>query len=327
MASALKQSADDRSMIDVLQLSPYAPDEINEQLKNRFSVARYWELQQNDALKARVLPDIRIVATKGDFGLSGELMATLPNLEIIAVYGAGFDKIDLAQARKRNIIITTTPDALTEAVADHAVGLALASSRRIAEGDRFIRNGDWLTQKLGMGYSLRGKTLGIFGYGRIGKKTAEILGGAFGMNVLYCDHHANPKQDKQNRATPLELAKDSDVFLIAAPGSLETENIIDREVMEALGPNGLLINIARGSLVNMPDLIKALENRKLGAAALDVFPDEPNVPDQLITSPFTTLTPHIASATVETRLEMGRQMMLSIAFWQEKKEAYNQLQF
>lgn len=147
------------------------------------------------------------------------------------------------------------------------------------------------------------------------------------MNVLYCDHHANPNQDKQSRATPLELAKDSDVFLIAAPGSPETENAIDLEVMEALGPNGLLINIARGSLVNIQDLITALESRKLGAAALDVFPNEPNVPDQLIKSPFTTLTPHIASATFETRLEMGRQMMLSIAFWQEKKEAYNQLQF
>ncbi|GHB49472.1 dihydrofolate reductase [Pseudovibrio japonicus] len=327
MANALKQSADDRSMIDVLQLTPYAPDEINEQLENRFSVARYWELQQNDALMARVLPDIRIVATKGDFGLSGELMATLPNLELIAVYGAGFDKIDLAQARGRNIIITTTPDALTEAVADHAVGLALASSRRIAEGDRFIRSGDWRTQKLGMGYSLRGKTLGIFGYGRIGKKTAEILGGTFGMTVLYCDHNAAPMQNEQSRATSLELAKDTDVFLVAAPGSPETENAIDLEVMEALGPNGLLINVARGSLVNMQDLITAIESRKLGAAALDVFPDEPNVPDQLITSPFTTLTPHIASATFETRLEMGRQMMLSIAAWQEKKEAYNQLLF
>ncbi len=133
-------------------------------------LSRYWELEQDENLRTRTLPNIQIVATKGDVGLPSELMAELPSLKFIVVYGAGYDKIDLEQARDRNIIITTTPDALTEAVADHVVALALASSRRIAEGDRFIRNGDWLNGKLGIGYSLRGKTLGIFGYGALAEK-------------------------------------------------------------------------------------------------------------------------------------------------------------
>ncbi|KZL26367.1 2-hydroxyacid dehydrogenase [Pseudovibrio sp. WM33] len=314
-------------MIDVLQLSPYAPNEINEELEKCTSLARYWDLQQNEELRAQTLPNIRIVATKGDVGLSGELMAELPSLELIVVYGAGYDKIDLKQARDRNIIITTTPDALTEAVADHVVALALASSRRIAEGDRFIRNGDWLNGKLGIGYSLRGKTLGIFGYGRIGRKTAEILGGTFGMQVLYCDRSADPKQDRQCRSSPLELASESDVLVIAASGSPDTKNIIDINILEALGPNGLLINIARGSLVNTQHLITALESRKLGAAALDVFLDEPNVPNELINSPYTTLTPHLASATRETRVEMGRQVIENISSYRKNGEVFNRLIF
>ncbi|EEA92169.1 2-hydroxyacid dehydrogenase [Pseudovibrio sp. JE062] len=314
-------------MTDVLQLSPYAPDEINEEMDRRFSPAHYWELQQDEDLKAQILPNIRVVATKGDVGLPTELMASLPNLELITVYGAGYDKIDLDQARNRNIIITTTPDALTEAVADHVVALALASSRRIAEGDRFIRNGDWLRGKLGIGYSLRGKTLGIFGYGRIGRKTAEILGGTFGMHILYCDRNSDPSEDSLCRATPLELANESDVLVIAASGSPDTKNIIDINILEALGPQGLLINIARGSLVNTQHLIAALESRKLGAAALDVFPDEPNVPNELISSPYTTLTPHLASATLETRLEMGRQVIENISSYTRNGEVFSRLNF
>ncbi|SDR29944.1 2-hydroxyacid dehydrogenase [Pseudovibrio sp. Tun.PSC04-5.I4] len=314
-------------MIDVLQLSPYAPDEINVELQDRFALFKYWQIREDEDLLSQILPRIRVVATKGDIGLDGDLMAALPNLELITVYGVGFDKIDLDQAKSRGIKVTTTPDALTDAVADHAVALALASTRRVAEGDSFIRQGKWLEGKLGIGQSLRGKTLGILGYGRVGQRVAKIMRDAFDMRVLYCDRSQNDKRDGGYRSTPLELAAESDVLVLAASGNPTTKNIIDINVLEALGRTGLLINIARGSLINTQHLISALEARKLGAAALDVFPDEPNVPNELISSPYTTLTPHLASATIETRLEMGRQVIENISSWHQKREVFSQLNF
>lgn len=314
-------------MIDVLQLSPYAPDEINVELQDRFAVHKYWLIREDENLLLQILPRIRVVATKGDIGLDGDLMAALPNLELITVYGVGFDKIDLDQAKVRDIKVTTTPDALTDAVADHVVALALASTRRVAEGDRFIRQGKWREGKLGIGQSLRGKTLGIFGYGRVGQRVATIMSTAFDMKILYCDRSQNDKHDGAYRSTPLKLAEESDVLVLAASGNSTTKNIIESDILEALGPTGLLINIARGSLINTQHLISALETRKLGGAALDVFSEEPNVPDELISSPYTTLTPHLASATIETRLEMGRQVIGNISSWHQKRELSCQLNF
>lgn len=314
-------------MIEVLQLSAYAPDEINVALENKFSLYKYWELKDDPDLLEQIYPRVKVVATKGDIGLSSDLMEALPNLELIAVYGAGYDKIDLDQAKERDIKIVTTPDALVDTVADFTAGLILASSRRIAEGDAFARAGTWTERKLGLGTSIREKKLGIVGYGRIGRRVAQIMRAGFDMQILYYDMQAVEDDTATYYRSLTSLARDSDVLVLSIPATPDTQHIIDKGVLEALGPKGLLINVARGALVNTPDLIAALKSNKLGAAALDVFEDEPNIPPELLTLPNTVLTPHLGSATHETRRIMGMQVLRNIASWHEDNELQNELVF
>ncbi|MTI16025.1 2-hydroxyacid dehydrogenase [Rhodobacteraceae bacterium RKSG542] len=313
-------------MSDILQLSPYAPDELNRELEAVAKVHRWWELGKPESIPADIAASITAVATKGDLGLNSALMASLPNLKLISVYGVGFDAIDLEQARTRGIKITTTPGVLTDAVADMAVSLALTASRRIAEGDRFIRDGKWLEGKLGTSFSIRGKNIGIFGYGRIGRRIADILR-AFDANILYTDLAPAAGEEENFRANALELAKDSRILIVAAAGGKSTEGLINKDVLEALGPDGLLINVARGSVINEGDLVTALEERKLGHAALDVFMGEPKIKQALIDSLHTTLTPHIASATVETRINMGRNVIANIQAHLAGEELISELKF
>ncbi|MDX1742140.1 MAG: 2-hydroxyacid dehydrogenase [Ruegeria sp.] len=285
--------------------SPLQPPQITDEIRTRFDT-------RDEAEALAIAEKITAVVTKGDIGLPGEVMAQLPSLRMIAVYGVGVDKIDLAQARDRGIAVTTTPGVLTDAVAEQAIALILAATRRIAEGDRHVRTGAWAKGKLGLGYSIRGRTLGVLGYGRIGRRIAE-LARAMGMDILYTDIQAAADEKDAFRSSPAALAQDSDVLVIAAAGGSGTDGLVDQEVLSALGPNGLLVNVARGSVVNEADLIAALTSGDIAGAALDVFQNEPNPRPDLLKMSNVVLTPHLASATVDARLAMGRLVIDNLA--------------
>ncbi len=313
-------------MTHILQLSPYAPQQLNEELAQVGPVVKWWELGKPAVISPHLAEQITMVATKGDLGLPTDLMMSLVNLRFIGVYGVGVDRIDLKQAREKQVRISTTADLLTDAVAEFAVTLVLNASRRIVEGDRFIRAGRWSEAKLGTGFSVAGKTAGVLGYGRIGRRTADLLQ-VLGMNVLYSDLKAVEGNETAFRENSLQLAKESRVLIVCLPGSQATEGLVDRAVMDALGNDGLLVNVARGSVVQETDLIDALQERTLGHAALDVFSHEPNVPKQLIESEYCTLTPHIASATLETRLNMGRNVIANLQAFKDETPLVSELNF
>lgn len=284
----------------VLQIAPIAPPDLQAELEARFDVHRYWEagLPANPAT-------VTAVASRGDVGCSGEIIAALPNLSLIAVYGVGFDAIDLAACRARKVAVTTTPGVLTDAVAELAVALTLAAARRVTEGDRFVRAGRWRDGEFGLGFSLAGTTIGIFGYGRIGRRAATLFR-AFDAKILYCDLAPVAGEEAAFRPTPLALARDCRVLVVTAAGGAATEGLVGREVMVSLGSTGVLVNVARGSVVDEVALCQMLASGTLGAAAVDVFMDEPSVPEALIRSDRVVLTPHIASGAIQTREAMAR---------------------
>lgn len=291
----------------LLVRAPLQPPEITEEIFRRFDA-----VLEGDGIATEQAARITAVATKGDIGLPGTLMAALPALNMIAVYGVGLDAIDLQQARARGIRIATTPDVLTDAVAELAIGLMLAAARRIVEGDRFVRAGRWAHETFDLGWSLRGETVGILGYGRIGRRIGE-LARVLGMKVLYTDLAPVPGQEDAFRDNPTSLAEDARILVVAAAGGADTRCLVDGGVLRALGPDGLLVNVARGSVVADEDLIAALDGGQLGAAALDVFTDEPNVPPALLRHQNVIATPHVASATRNARLAMGRLVIENLA--------------
>lgn len=257
------------------------------------------------AFLERVGAKVRGVLTTGVTGIDAATAARLPQLEIVAVHGVGVDAIDFAALAPRGIHVTNTPDVLTEDVADLAVLLLLAASRRLPQLDRYVRAGEWEAKApLQAGRSLRGKVAGMVGFGRIGQAVAARLAG-FGMEIRYFQR-STANSPYPRSASLLALAQESDFLVICAPGGEATRAMIDAPVMDALGPEGTLVNIARGSLVDETALVAALREGRLGAAALDVFADEPRVPQALRELENVILTPHVGSFTRETRLAMGR---------------------
>jgi lactate dehydrogenase-like 2-hydroxyacid dehydrogenase len=255
-----------------------------------------------DSVSARV----RGVWTVGAIGLDAATIARFPQLEIVVVGSVGYDKVDVEALRARNIPVTNTPGVLTEDVADLTLLLLLAAARRLSAMDRFVRDGSWAEGRpLTPARNLHGKVAGIFGYGRIGQAIAKRLQ-ALGMVVRYFQPRAIPGVDVERADSLLALAARSDYLVLSAPATAATRNIVNAEVLDALGPQGTLVNIARGALVDEPALIAALQSGRLGAAALDVFADEPNVPAALRACDNVVLTPHIGSLTVETRHAMGQ---------------------
>jgi lactate dehydrogenase-like 2-hydroxyacid dehydrogenase len=251
-----------------------------------------------------IAPVIRAIATNAPVGAGAELIAALPKLEIISSFGVGLDRIDLELARKRGVIVCATLGVLNDCVADTGLALMLALSRRVCEADRFVRSGGWLKGKFGLGTSLSGKTCGIMGMGNIGQAVARRVGG-FGMEIVYFDREPKSALHYKYYDDPLALARVADFLILALPGGPHTFHIINGPLLQALGPTGYLINIARGSVVDQVALIAALKSGCIAGAALDVFEDEPNVPEQLTSMSNVVLTPHIASATTETRRAMG----------------------
>jgi hydroxypyruvate reductase len=246
---------------------------------------------------------VRAVVTHSLRGMPSDLWPQLPGLQLIANFGAGLDLIDLEEAARRGVAVTHTPDLLTHDVADLAITLALAVSRRLLPADTYIRNGQWGKVPFAAGRSTQGKRLGILGLGRIGKAIARRAG-AFEMHVGY---HARRAAESPFAffATPVELATWSDILVAAVPGGTETQHIVGREVLDALGPDGIFINIARGSVVDQTALIDALKSGAIAGAGLDVFDHQPIDGAAFAGVPNVVLTPHIGSLTTDTRRAMA----------------------
>jgi len=277
-----------------------------------YSVHRLYEMSDRDAWLAENGAKIRAIGTDGHLGASADLMDCLPNLEIIGCYGVGVDAINLDHARKKGVVVTNTPDVLNDDVANLAVALLLDVSRQIVAADRYVRSGQWLKKNMPLAKSIRDRKVGILGLGRIGKSIAEKLQ-VFGCRISY--HGRREQSDVSYRFFPdlVEMARDSDYVVVICPGGEATRNIVNREVIEALGPEGTLINVARGSVVDEPELVSALVDGRLGAAGLDVFAAEPKVPEELFALDNVVLQPHRGSATAETRRAMGDLVVRNLA--------------
>jgi hydroxypyruvate reductase len=295
---------------DLLLVAPvHGPSQA--MLESSYTVHRLWEAADRDALLARVAPQVRMVVTTGGAGAQRALIERLPRLGLIACFGVGVDAIDLAAARERGIAVTNTPDVLTDDVADLAIGLMLAALRGIVVADRYVRSGQWLLAHMPVQLKASGKRLGIIGMGRIGQAIARRAA-AFDMTIAWHGPRAKPLPWRYEPDL-CALAGAVDVLIAACPGGDATRGLVSREVLEALGPKGTFVNIARGSVVDEPALVELLVARQLGGAALDVFADEPRVPEALFALDHVVLQPHQASATRETRAAMGQLVLDNVA--------------
>lgn len=302
--------------IQVLQLSQILIPEVLQRLNDTYSVHRYYEQSDKAAFLKQQGATIRGVITGGHTGITRELMEQLPNLEVIAINGVGTDAVDLAYARDRNIRVTATIGALTEDVADLAIGLLIATCRGLCTADRFVRAGLWSQSPtplapLPLARQFSGMRIGIVGMGRVGRAIATRAS-AFGCSIRYTDLQAMTDLPYHFVADLVELAGQSDALIVAAAAD-KAEGIINAKVLNALGEHGYLINIARGQLINEPDLVAALTSGSIAGAGLDVFVDEPRVPTELLGLERVTLQPHRASATVQTRTRMAEMVFASLA--------------
>jgi len=247
--------------------------------------------------------------------IPGALMERFPNLELVSSFGVGYDHMDVKWAAAHNVVLTNTPDVLTEEVADTALGLLLCTVREFPQAERYLRAGKWRERNYPLTKAtLRNRTVGMVGMGAIGQAIARRLA-AFGVPVVY--HTRKPRRDVSYLHCPslIEMARAVDVLMVIVPGGPGTQNLINAEVLDALGPDGILINMARGSVVDEPALIKALEDKRIMAAGLDVFAKEPDVPQELMAMDNVVLFPHLGSASVYTREKMDQLMVDNIAAW------------
>jgi lactate dehydrogenase-like 2-hydroxyacid dehydrogenase len=289
--------------VEILSVGPFYPPSLAS-MERDFTVHKLWQAKDRAAFLAEVGSRIRGIQTTGGHGADAKLMDALPKLEIITCFGVGVDAVDLDTARQRGVIVTNTPDVLNECVADLAMGLTVATLRRISLGDRFVRAGSWLKGGFPLAQKVGGKTMGILGYGRIGKAIAKRAE-AFGMRIVYHGRNAQTGVAHKFYASLTEMARDCDVLMVICPGGPSTQHLVNAEVLHALGPEGTLINVARGSVVDEQALVAALADGNLGAAGLDVFESEPAVPAALLDMDQVVLQPHVGSATHETRKAMG----------------------
>lgn len=278
---------------------------LTQNLARDFTVHNRWEIKDLDAWLASSGHQIRGIVTSGVMGTDNALLERLPNLEVISSFGVGYDAVDISYIASRGIQLSNTPDVLNNAVADTALALLLCVSRKVSEAERFVRSGQWTTGKFPLGRDLTGKTCGIVGLGKIGKTIARRAA-AFDMNIAYFRRgQAYPDVSYTHYADLNELAKASDYLVVIVPGGPDTEKLINAQVLQALGPDSYLINVARGSVVDEKALVASLQAGGIAGAALDVFEDEPNVPAELLNMNQVVLTPHIGSGTYETRQAMA----------------------
>jgi len=300
--------------IDILMPRPMLPI-VQEQLDARYTVHRLYEAENAEAMLAEVGAKIRGVAMA--FGpVNADLLSKLPNAEIVSSFGVGYDHINTDDCLAANVMVTHTPDVLTDEVADTALGLMIMTVREFGQAEQWLRQGNWEAKgpyPLTKG-TLRGRTLGIFGLGRIGKAIAQRAE-AFGMSVCY---HGRRKQEGlayPYHASLAELARSCDTLMVVAPGGPETQHAVNAEVLAALGPDGIVINIGRGTVIDEAALIDALKTGTIQGAGLDVFEAEPHVPAELLALPRMTLLPHVGSASQATRNAMGQLVVDNLNAW------------
>ena len=306
--------------IDVLELGPMMPL-IGAALSADFRVHQLWQTPDREALLTPLRPRLRAMTAihAGHPYVDGAFMAQFPKLEIIASFGVGYDHVDAAWAGRHGIVVTNTPDVLTEEVADTALGLLIATVRELPQAERYLRAGQWLHAHYRLSpATLRDRTVGIVGLGRIGKAIARRLD-AFAVPVVYFGRHPQPAVSYRYYANLVEMARAVDVLMLVVPGGAATEKLINATVLDALGPKGILINIARGPVVDEPALIAALREGRILSAGLDVYPDEPRVAAELMAMDQVVLLPHVGSASVYTRSAMGRLVVDNLIAWASGK--------
>lgn len=289
--------------VPVLIIGALLPS-LQEAVETHFDATRFWELPDQDTWLAQNGERIKAIVTSGALGASSEVIAKLPKLEAIFSFGVGYDSIAVDAARDRGIVVTNTPEVLDDCVADTAMALTLDVMRRYSEADRFLRAGQWPKGKFPLASKIGNKKIGIVGLGNIGEAIAKRAT-AFDMQVLY--HNRKPKAGVayQYHADLDAMITDCDVLVLAVPGGKSTEGLIDAKRLGLLGSKGFLVNIARGSVIDQAALIDALREGRIAGAGLDVYEDEPNVPQALIEMDNVVLLPHLASGTHETRQAMG----------------------
>jgi lactate dehydrogenase-like 2-hydroxyacid dehydrogenase len=310
----------------LLQALPLLPS-LEQQLATSYTVHRLPAAgPERDAFLAARGGEFQGLVTSAGGGASAALIAALPNLRVISSFGVGLDKMDLQAAAQRGIPVGYTPDVLNDCVADLAFGLLLAIGRRIPEADRFVRAGRWPAQPgtpasspFPLGRQVSGARLGIIGLGRIGRTVARRASG-FDMAVRY--HNRRPVDDVPWQYEPqlLELARWADFLVVITAGGAGTRHLVDAKVLDALGPKGFLVNVSRGTVIDEAALVRALQERRIGGAALDVFEHEPEVPGELFTLDNVVLVPHIASATVQTREAMAQRVVDNLAAFFDGRE-------
>ena len=298
--------------IDILVTAPL-PSFLKDPLWADYRCHDYAGAADRDALLARVGRSVRGLVQGGGTVTPTTLLDALPSLEIISVFGVGYDGVPTGYCRERGIRVTNTPDVLTDDVADVAVALILMTARNFVHGDRFVRNGEWTKASLPLATKLAGKSVGILGLGRIGKAIAKRVD-AMGMRVAYTGRKA---QDVPYRFVPTlaALATDVEFLVVACPGGEGTRHLVDAGVLAALGRKGTLVNIARGSIVDEAALVQALADGTIKGAGLDVFENEPHVPGALLAMDNVVLLPHVGSATHETRKAMADLCKANLDAW------------
>lgn len=295
---------------ELLILTPLY-DPTVEALKEWFTVHKLWEQPDPKGYLKEKHPNIRALATSGVVGFRREHIENLPNLEIASAFGVAHGTLDLEAARERGIAVTNTPDSSADTVADLALGLMLDVMRRISESDRFVRAGTWEKRTFPMAAALKGKMCGIVGLGNIGRGIAKRAE-TFGMTIGYFGPRRKADVPYPYYADVVALAKDADCLILACPERPDTRNLVKREALQALGPRGFLVNIARGSVIEQDALIEALQKKAIAGAAMDVFWDEPRVPASLIGMDNVVVTPHIGTSTLEIREERGALLIANL---------------
>ena len=282
-----------------------------------FNTFKLWTKENEDHYLSEIKKEVDAIAVMGGYKITPELMKGMPNLKIIACYGVGYDAIDINFAKSLGIKVTNTPEVLNDEVADTAIALMLCVYKKIVAADNFARNNSWAKGEFPLTKKFTGTKLGIVGMGRIGKAIAKRAE-AFDCEIYY--HYRNKKDVKYKYYSDLNaLAKDVDTLCVITPGGKETEKLINKEILSSLGKNGVLVNVARGSVIDQDELIHFLENNLILAAGLDVYINEPNIPSELINLENTVLLPHIASGTVETRNAMGQLVFDNIENYFQNK--------
>jgi lactate dehydrogenase-like 2-hydroxyacid dehydrogenase len=300
---------------DVLLIGPKRPVFIDG-LSPAFNLHVLVDAKDPEALLAEIAPRVRAFAVSATSErIDGPLMARFPRLEIVSTFGVGYDHVDAKWAGEHGITVTNTPDVLTEEVADTAVGLLLCTVREFCQAERYLREGKWLEKPYRLTpATLRNRTVGLVGMGRIGRAIARRLD-AFKVPVVYHSRRRQPDVPYRHYPDLIEMARDVDILLVIVPGGPETQNMINAQVLDALGPDGILINMARGSVVDEPALIKALQEKRILSAGLDVYANEPEVPKELIALDNVVLFPHLGSATVATRRAMDQLVVDNLLAW------------